>query len=174
MLTKFQPFVVMAAGDKETFGSIKPGYVLDVEIDIISGQPGGVYDVYALIDRTCVVSEASRANNLFGPQVVIISSFLFEDISNLMTCCLDPLQRWQRFLYPCAQAAMNGTYGACVERGDNDKRKQLIDDTPAYETAFNARFNFDINSLSMTTGETLPLHAVQNGCPPARVYRVEV
>ena len=40
-----------------------------------------------------------------------------------------------------------------MERGTNDKRKQLIDDTPANETTFNVRFNFDINNLSMTTGE---------------------
>ena len=57
------------------------------------------------------------------------------------------------FLYPCGQAALHGNFGACVERGTNDKRKQLIDDSPENETAFNSRFSFDINNLSMTTGE---------------------
>ena len=69
------------------------------------------------------------------------------------------LTKWTRFndgngfLYTCGQAAIHGSYGACVERGTNDKRKQLIDDSPVNEITFNARFNFDINNLSMTTGE---------------------
>jgi hypothetical protein len=57
------------------------------------------------------------------------------------------------FLYPCTDAAINGTWGACVERGTNDKRKQLIDETPVDQTTFAARFSFDINSLSMSEGE---------------------
>ena len=72
---------------------------------------------------------------------------------------LNDFSRWTRinsgsgFLYTCVQADITDSFGACVERGDNDKRKQLIDDSPANETTFSARFNFDINSLSMTTGE---------------------
>ncbi|MEN8241505.1 MAG: hypothetical protein ABFS17_06270 [Chloroflexota bacterium] len=69
------------------------------------------------------------------------------------------LSAWTRFnsgsgfLDACTQGAVNGTYSACVTRGSNDKRKQLIDDTPNAETSFSARFNFNINSLSMTNGE---------------------
>jgi hypothetical protein len=69
------------------------------------------------------------------------------------------LSQWTRFndgdgwLYACNDAAMNGSWGACVARGDNDKRKQLIDETPVFQTSFNARFNFDINSLGMSEGE---------------------
>ena len=61
---------------------------------------------------------------------------------------------WTRFndgngyLYPCMDAAMNGTWGACVDRG-TDKRKQLIDETPVDQITYNVRFNIDMNSLSM-------------------------
>ena len=64
---------------------------------------------------------------------------------------------WTRFndgngyLYPCPDAAINGTWGACVDRG-TDKRKQLIDETPVDQTAFNVRFNIDPNALSMADG----------------------
>ena len=87
-------------------------------------------------------------------QAISIFPILFEDdFEN------NNFDAWTRFndgsgfLYTCGQAAIHGSYGACVERGTNDKRKQLIDETPTNEITFNARFNFDINNLSMTTGE---------------------
>ena len=82
------------------------------------------------------------------------SSILFEDdFENNNFDAWTRFNDGKGFLYTCGQAAIHGSYGACVERGTNDKRKQLIDDSPINETAFNARFNFDINNLSMTTGE---------------------
>jgi hypothetical protein len=76
---------------------------------------------------------------------------------------------WTRFndgggwLYPDPAGAMRGSWGACVERGDNDRRKQLIDETPVYQTTFAARFNFDINSLSMAAGERFRFMQVKMG-----------
>jgi hypothetical protein len=68
------------------------------------------------------------------------------------------LSQWTRFndgggwLYACGAGAITDSWGACIERGDNDKRKQLIDETPVDQTSFNTRFNFDINSLAMGEG----------------------
>jgi hypothetical protein len=76
---------------------------------------------------------------------------------------------WTRFndgrgwLYPCASGAINGSWGACLERGDNDRRKQLIDETPVYQTSFATRFNFDINGLSMLEGERFRFMQVKMG-----------
>jgi hypothetical protein len=77
--------------------------------------------------------------------------------------------RWTRFndgggwLYQCTDAAINGSWGACVERGGNDKRKQLIDETPVNQTTFAVSFNFDINSLSMADGERFRFVQVKCG-----------
>ena len=67
------------------------------------------------------------------------------------------------YLYPCAQAGINGNWGACVERGDNDKRKQLIDETPVLQTNFNVRFIFDPNGISMLEGERFRFMQVKMG-----------
>ena len=113
-------------------------------------------------NSTYCLGETARANMISSSSWTITdggkdcppSVFLFEDdFEN------NNFDAWTRFndgngfLYTCGQAAIHGSYGACVERGTNDKRKQLIDDSPVNETTFNARFNFDINNLSMTTGE---------------------
>jgi hypothetical protein len=93
-----------------------------------------------------------------------VSGYLFEDDFETGDFSL-----WTRFndgkgwLYPCAEAAVNENYGACVERGDNDRRKQLIDETPVDQTSFSARFNFDINSLSMSQGERFRFVQVKMG-----------
>jgi hypothetical protein len=76
---------------------------------------------------------------------------------------------WTRFndgggwLYPCTDAAINETWGACVERGDNDKRKQFTDETPVDQTTFGAHFSFDINSLSLVEGERFRFMQVKWG-----------
>ena len=75
---------------------------------------------------------------------------------------------WTRFndgngyLYPCTEAAINGTWGACVDRG-TDKRKQLIDETPVDQTTYNVRFNIDMNSLSMAEGARFRFVQVKMG-----------
>ena len=66
------------------------------------------------------------------------------------------------YLYPCTDAAINGSFGACVDRG-TDKRKQLIDETPVDQTSFSARFNIDINSLSMAEGTRFRFAQVKMG-----------
>ncbi|MEN8242314.1 MAG: hypothetical protein ABFS17_10365 [Chloroflexota bacterium] len=66
------------------------------------------------------------------------------------------------YLYVCPAAAINGAWGACVDRG-TDKRKQLIDETPVYQTAFNARFNIDMNSLSIAEGTRFRFMQVKMG-----------
>ena len=76
--------------------------------------------------------------------------------------------RWTRFndgngyLYPCTDAGINGTYGACVDRG-TDKRKQLIDETPVNQIQYNARFNLDLNSLTMDEGTRFRFVQVKMG-----------
>ncbi|MEN8241504.1 MAG: choice-of-anchor Q domain-containing protein, partial [Chloroflexota bacterium] len=76
--------------------------------------------------------------------------------------------RWSRFndgkgyLYPCTDAALNGSYGACVDRG-TDNRKQLIDETPVYQTAFTVQFNLDMNSLKFGEGERFRFMQVKMG-----------
>ena len=66
------------------------------------------------------------------------------------------------YLYPCPAAAINGTWGACVDRG-TDKRKQLIDETPINQVKYNVRFNIDLNSLSMTEGTRFRFVQVKMG-----------
>ena len=89
--------------------------------------------------------------------------FLFEDDFETGDFSL-----WTRFndgngyLYPCTDAAMHGTWGACVDRG-TDKRKQLIDETPVNQTTYNVRFNIDMNSLSMVVGERFRFIQVKMG-----------
>jgi hypothetical protein len=63
------------------------------------------------------------------------------------------------FVYICSQAAMSGTYGACIRRGTNDYRKQLVDNSPKKETSLSVRFNFDIHSISMGVND--PLHILK-------------
>ena len=49
---------------------------------------------------------------------------------------------------------MNGDHGACFYRPPgNDKRRQLIDETPVMQDEFSVRFNIDVSDLSMTEGE---------------------
>jgi hypothetical protein len=97
---------------------------------------------------------ATGCASLTGPDSGFAPGFIFWDDFET-----GDFSQWTRFndgdgwLYPCAGAAMNGSWGACIERGDNNKRKQLIDETPINQTSFAARFNFDINSLSMSQGE---------------------
>jgi hypothetical protein len=136
-----------------------------VLVDIpISGFTEGSYEIDAYVDINCVVIEGDESNNGFGPVPLKIIDFLFESYFET-----NDLSEWTRvntgggFLYTCTQAAINGTYGACVERGTNNKRKQLIDDTPANETNFATRFNFDINSLSMGAGERFRFMQVKMG-----------
>lgn len=57
------------------------------------------------------------------------------------------------WLVPCQFGAINGSWAACVSSGDNDKRKQLTDLTPVYQTSFSARISFDVNGLEMGQGE---------------------
>ena len=91
------------------------------------------------------------------------ASLLFEDDFETGDFSL-----WTRFndgngyLYPCMDAAINGTYGACVDRG-TDKRKQLIDETPINQTKYNVRFNIDMNALSMTEGTRFRFVQVKMG-----------
>jgi Leucine-rich repeat (LRR) protein len=69
------------------------------------------------------------------------------------------------FLTVCHEAAMNGSWGACVDRGTNDNRKVLIDDTPVDQTSFSARFNMDINSFSMPDGTRFRFLEAKRGLP---------
>jgi hypothetical protein len=69
------------------------------------------------------------------------------------------------FLTVCAPAAMNGSWGTCVDRGTNDKRKVLIDDTPVDQTSFAIRFNMDINSFSMPDGTRFRFLEAKRGLP---------
>ena len=91
------------------------------------------------------------------------TSLLFEDDFETGDFTL-----WSRFndgngyLYPCTDAAINGIYGACVDRG-TDKRKQLIDETPGFQDFYNLRFNIDMNSLSMTEGTRFRFVQVKMG-----------
>jgi surface protein len=71
------------------------------------------------------------------------------------------------FLTVCAEAAMNGSWGACVDRGTNDNRKVLIDDTPVDQTSFSVRFNMDINSFSMPEGTRFRFLEAKQGLPRA-------
>ena len=67
-------------------------------------------------------------------------------------------------LSACAAGAFNGDKGACFYRpDDNDKRRQLIDETPVNQTDFSVRFNFDVNSLSMQVGERFRFMQVKMG-----------
>ena len=92
-----------------------------------------------------------------------VSTILFEDDFETGDFSL-----WTRFndgngyLYPCMDASINGIWGACVDRG-TDKRKQLIDETPVNQTAYNVRFNIDINSLSMAAGSRFRFVQVKMG-----------
>jgi hypothetical protein len=63
------------------------------------------------------------------------------------------------YLYTCTKAAMNGTYGACVQRGSTSYRKQLVDNSPKKDTSLSVQFNFDIHSLSMGVND--PLHVLK-------------
>ena len=84
---------------------------------------------------------------------------------------------WSRFndgngyLYPCTDAAINGIWGACVDRG-TDKRKQLIDETPVYQIAYNVRFNINMNSLAMVENERFRFVQVKMG--PERPFFIVV
>ena len=75
---------------------------------------------------------------------------------------------WTRFndgngyLYPCTNAAMNDSWGACVERG-TDKRKQLIDETPVNQEHFSVRFNIDMNTIMMDEGTRFRFMQVKMG-----------
>jgi ELWxxDGT repeat protein len=69
------------------------------------------------------------------------------------------------FLTVCPEAAMNGSWGACVDRGTNDNRKVLIDDTPVDQTSFSVRFNVDINSFSMPEGTRFRFLEAKQGLP---------
>jgi hypothetical protein len=132
---------------------LNPGYSTYADI-MVSGLAEGTYDLTFYVDIDCWITESNETNNPFGPFPFSISSLIFEDDFET-----GDFSQWTRyndgsgFLYACTDAALNGTYGACVERGSNNKRKQLIDDTPANETSFSARFSLDINSLSMSNGE---------------------
>ena len=64
---------------------------------------------------------------------------------------------------PAHEGAINGSYGACVDRGTNDKRKQLIDETPIDKTSYLVRFNIDLNGLSMSEGERFRFAQVKMG-----------
>jgi hypothetical protein len=81
------------------------------------------------------------------------------------------LLEWSRYndgggwLTACNEAAMNGSWGACIFRGDNDNRKQLIDDTPVDQTSFSVRFNLDINSFSMPEGTRFRFLEAKRGLP---------
>jgi hypothetical protein len=77
---------------------------------------------------------------------------------------------WSRFnggrtgLSVCSEAAISGSYGACFHRPPgNDKRRQLIDETPVNQTTFNVSFQFDINGLSMLEGERFRFMQVKMG-----------
>ena len=67
------------------------------------------------------------------------------------------------FLTVCPEAALSGSYGACIDRGTNDKRKQLIDETPVDQTSYLVRFNIDLNGLSMSEGERFRFAQVKMG-----------
>jgi hypothetical protein len=71
------------------------------------------------------------------------------------------------FLTVCSEASMNGSWGACVDRGTNDNRKVLIDDTPVDQTSFSVRFNMDINSFSMPEGTRFRFLETKQGLPRA-------
>jgi Leucine-rich repeat (LRR) protein len=71
------------------------------------------------------------------------------------------------FLTTCPEAAINGSWGTCVDRGTNDKRKVLIDDTPVDQTSFDVRFNMDINSFSMPDGTRFRFLEAKRGLPRA-------
>ena len=108
--------------------------------------------------------EEEEYNNFYGPIPLKVSSFFFE--SYFEGGNFDEWTRFNEgggFLYPCMDAALSGTWGACVERGTNDKRKQLIDETPVNQTAFNVQFGFDVNSLLMGEGERFRFMQVKMG-----------
>ena len=82
----------------------------------------------------------------------------------------DDLTSWTRYnpgktgLSACSAGAINGDKGACFYRpAGNDKRRQLIDETPVNQDSFNVRFSFDINGLSMLDGERFRFMQVKMG-----------
>lgn len=103
-------------------------------------------------------------NHSAGVTYVESSALLFE--SGFET---GDFSEWSRYndgggwMYVCSEAAINGDWGACVASGDNDKRKQLTDETPVYQTTFSTRFNLDVNSLAMGEGERFRVMQVKMG-----------
>jgi hypothetical protein len=166
------PTVCEEWGDYSTeIQTIGPGETIEVEFEM-AGLAADIYEINGYVDTRCVVNEISDPadptpeDNEYGPdtlEVVLPTIFFGDDFET------GDFSQWTRFndgdgwLYPCAEAAVSGGWGACVERGDNDKRKQLIDETPVNQTNFNVRFNFDINSLSMQAEERFRFMQVKMG-----------
>jgi Zn-dependent metalloprotease len=63
----------------------------------------------------------------------------------------------------CPAGAMNGTsFGLCIAF-TTDKRKQVVDATPADETHYRARFYFDPNGLSLGNNQKIRLAQARTG-----------
>jgi hypothetical protein len=154
----------VVCGDLGDYSVELPGILAGETIDVdfsIAGLEFGTRKINAYVDTNCVVDEADEDNE-YGPDLlnIIPSPYLFYDGFET-----GDFSEWYSvnsgggFIYPCTKAAMNGTYGACVQRGTNSYRKQLVDNSPKKETSLSVQFNFDIHSLSMGVND--PLHILK-------------
>lgn len=151
----WMPEVCGELGDFSTeLSSIGAGETVLVEIPI-TGLTAGAHEIHGYVDTNCVVDETNEDNE-YGPDILTVSDPIVSFTDGFES---GDFSSWTRYndgggwLYPCGQAGVNGDWGACVERGDNDRRKQLIDETPLDKTTFNVRFNFDPNGISMAEAE---------------------
>ncbi|MEN8240958.1 MAG: hypothetical protein ABFS17_03465 [Chloroflexota bacterium] len=158
------------ATEYQVFRDTDPGGAAMI---LISTTAGLSYNDAAIVDlqvyyywvKACSISGCSPVSTPdSGFAEAITGGIIFWD--DLET---GDFSQWTRFnsgggwLYPCTKAGINGTWGACVERGSNDRRKQLIDETPVDQTKFHVRFNFDMNSLSMGNDERFRFMQVKMG-----------
>ncbi len=76
-------------------------------------------------------------------------------------------------LYVCAAAAMEGSYGACVDVV-SQKRKQMWDQSMTDASRYRTRFYFDPNGLSMGNNEKIRLMQLRTGVDTIRPAFVQV
>jgi hypothetical protein len=165
------PTVCTELGDYSAeISSLGAGESIEVEFTV-TGLTAGSHQVDGYVDTNCVIDESgdpTHEDNEFGPEPLVVAAPSEFFVDGFET---GDFSQWSRvnlgggFLTVCEQAAFSGTWGTCVDRGTNDKRKVLIDDTPVDQTRFSVRFNIDLNGFSMPEGTRFRFLETRRGLP---------